>query len=87
MNLYGINQADTSEVSSWLEMISNELKICCQEKSQLYEFDFGSGQPNQKISRFEWVGFLETYEKDPSTRPSNNSLGSEFDLRDFCSDD
>lgn len=87
MDLFGANPSQANEIESWLNMINGEIKKTHACKSLFYEFDFEKDKPAASNSRFEWVAFFEIKERDPSTRPSHNSLVPDFEMMEESCDD
>lgn len=87
MDLFGANPSHAGEIESWLDMVNGELKKNHVCKSKFYEFDFEKDKPAASNSRFEWVAFFESKERDLSTRSSHNSLVPGFEMMGECCED
>lgn len=72
MALFKITAQDSTQMSSWLKSVRQELKSNLHTKSSLYDFDFTQDLPSNKSSRFEWDFDSEFYyeERELSTQPS-----------------
>ena len=87
MDLFGAHPSQTGEIESWLDMVNGELKQNNSIKCKFYEFDFEKDKPTATNSRFDWVTFFESKERDLSTRSSHTSLVPDFEMmRESCED-